>query len=47
VGPLWPQLSEILQQYVFGKRLERGGRLLFPAFVDGRQQMLTDVRKTP
>jgi hypothetical protein len=42
---LWPQLSEILRPYVFGPRLERGGRLLFPAFVDSREQMLTDVRK--
>jgi integrase len=45
VVPLWPQLSQILRPYVFGPRLERGGRLLFPAFVDGREQMLTDVRK--
>jgi integrase len=45
VVPLWSQLSEILQPYVFGRRLERGGRLLFPAFVDGEEQMLTDVRK--
>jgi integrase len=45
VVPLWPQLSEILRPYVFGSRLERGGRLLFPAFVQGREQMLTDVRK--
>ena len=45
VVPLWPQLSEILRPYVFGPRLERAGRLLFPAFVDGREQMLTDVRK--
>jgi hypothetical protein len=30
---------------VFGPRLERGGRLLFPAFVESREQMLTDVRK--
>ena len=45
VVPLWPQLGEILRPYVFGPRLERGGRLLFPAFVDGREQMLTDVRK--
>jgi integrase len=45
VIPLWPQLSEILRPYVFGPRLERGGRLLFPIFVDGREQMLTDVRR--
>jgi hypothetical protein len=38
-------LSEILRPYVFGLRLERGGRLLFPAFVRGQEQMLTDVRK--
>jgi len=45
VVPLWPQLSEILRPYVFGPRLERGGQLLFPAFVDGREQTLTDMRK--
>jgi integrase len=45
VIPLWPQLSEIFRPYIFGSRLERAGRLLFPAFVDGSEQMLTDVRK--
>jgi integrase len=32
VVPLWPQLSEILRPYVFGPRLERGGRLPVPRF---------------
>jgi integrase len=45
VVPLVPQLEEVLRAYLFGPRLERGGRLLFPAFVDGREQMLTDIRK--
>jgi integrase len=45
VVPLVPQLEEILRAYLFGPRLDRGGRLLFPAFLDGREQMLTDIRK--
>ena len=45
VVPLFPQLAEILRPYVFGARLERGGRLLFPSFVTGSEAMLVDVRK--
>jgi integrase len=45
VVPLFPQLAEILRAYVFGPRLERGGRLLFPSFVTGTEAMLVDVRK--
>jgi integrase len=45
VVPLAPQLTEILRAYVFGPRLERGGRLLFPSPVGGAESMLVDVRK--
>ena len=45
VVPLFPQLAEILRAYVFGPRLDRGGRLLFPSFVTGAEAMLVDVRK--
>ena len=45
VVPIAPQLEEIFRAYLFGPRLERAGRLLFPAFVDGREQMLCDIRK--
>jgi integrase len=45
VVPLFPQLAEILRSYVFGPRLERGGRLLFPSFVTGQEAALVDVRK--
>jgi integrase len=45
VVPLCPQLEEILRAYLFGPRLERGGRLLFPSFVRGTEAMLVDVRK--
>ena len=30
---------------MFGPRLERGGRLLFPSFATGQEAMLVDVRK--
>ena len=40
VVPLFPQLGEILRPYVFGPRLERGGRLLFPSFAGGTEPML-------
>jgi hypothetical protein len=43
--PLFPQLAEILRAYVFGSRLERAGRLLFPSFATGQEAMLVDVRK--
>lgn len=42
--PLWPQLEEILREYVFGAD-SPPGRLLFPAFVDGQEQLITDIRK--
>ncbi len=42
--PLWPQLEEILRPYVFGAGAPPG-RLLFPSMVDGREQMVTDLRK--
>ena len=45
VVPLFPQLAEILRAYVFGPRLLRGGRLLFPSFATGQEAMLVDVRK--
>jgi integrase len=45
VVPLFPQLAEILRLYVFGPRLERAGRLLFPSFVDGHETRLVDIRK--
>ena len=40
-----PQLEEILRAYLFGPRLDRGGRLLFPSFMTGAEAMLVDVRK--
>jgi integrase len=43
VVPLWPQLAEILQPFVFGRP---PSRLLFPSFVTGREAMLTDWRGT-
>jgi len=45
VVPMCPQLEEILRAYLFGPRLERGGRLLFPSFITGVEAMLVDVRK--
>jgi integrase len=45
VVPLFPQLAEILRPYVFGPRLERGGRLLFPSFAAGQEAKLVDIRK--
>jgi integrase len=42
VVPLWPQLEEILRSYVFGVRLERAGRLLFPGAEGG---MLRETRR--
>jgi hypothetical protein len=43
VAPLFPELEKILRAYVFGARLERGGRLLFPSFATGSEAMLIDV----
>jgi hypothetical protein len=45
VVPLSQQLAEILRPYVFGPRLGRGGRLLFPSWATGSEAMLVDVRK--
>lgn len=45
VMPMCPQLDEILRGYLFGPRLERSGRLLFPSFETGEEAMLVDVRK--
>jgi integrase len=45
VVPLAPQLAEILRAYVFGPRLERSGRLLFPSWANGTEAMEVDVRK--
>ncbi len=42
--PLWPQLEGILRPYLFGPRLLRGGSLLFPSFVAGREQPLREIR---
>ena len=42
VVPLWDQLREILQGHI-GARPP--SRLLFPAFVDGKEQMVTDIRR--
>ncbi len=38
-------MGEILRAYVFGPRLSRPGRLLFPSFVTDSEAMLVDVRK--
>lgn len=45
VVPLWPQLEEILRPWVFGPRLERGGKLLFSSFAAGEESMLVETRK--
>ena len=45
VVPLFPQLAEILGPYVFGPRLGRPGRLLFPSFAGGTESRLMDIRK--
>jgi integrase len=45
VVPLWPQLTEILQPYLDRRVVERGGRLVFPAYVDGAERMLVETRK--
>lgn len=43
--PLWPQLEEILRGYLRAPNRPTG-ELLFPAIIGGREQMLTDFRKT-
>jgi integrase len=45
VVPLFPQLEEVLRLWVFGSRLDRGGRLLFPSFAGGEERMLVETRK--
>ncbi len=42
VVPLWPQLGEILGRYVAASP---PGRLLFPAYVKGREQMVWSIDK--
>ena len=43
---LWPQLKEILQPYLNEyEHKYPTGTLLFPSYVGGQEQMLTDVRK--
>ena len=44
VLPMWPQLREILQPYVFGGDAPPR-RLLFPATRVGKEQPVTDLRK--
>jgi integrase len=54
VVPLWPQLEEILREYVFGGDVPMAGGLLFPSFrtsprkakaSERKPEMLTDLRK--
>jgi integrase len=44
VIPLWPQLAEILKEYLKGPHRPTG-ELLFPSYAGGREAMLTDCRK--
>ncbi len=44
VIPLWPQLAEILREYLKGPDRPTG-ELLFPSVAGGREAMLTDCRK--
>ena len=44
VIPLWPQLAEILKEYLRGPDRPTG-ELLFPSFASGQEAMLTDCRK--
>ena len=44
VIPMWPQLAEILRDYLRGPHRPTGD-LLFPSTVHGREAMLTDCRK--
>jgi integrase len=43
--PLWPKLEEILRAWVFGRRLEMPGRLLFPSFATDTEALLVENRK--
>ena len=45
VLPLWPQLETLLRAWVFGPRLEMGGRLLFPSFASGQEAPLRETRR--
>jgi integrase len=45
VVPLWPQLEDILREWVFGPRLEVGGRLVFPSFLTGTERPLRETRR--
>jgi integrase len=46
VVPLWPQLEAILRAWVFGPRLERGGRLLVPSLSGrGEERMILDPHR--
>lgn len=45
VLPMWPQLAEILRPYIDRRVVEHGGRLLFPSFTEGAENMLVDTRK--
>lgn len=42
---LWPQLEEILREYLPARLRMGGGTLLFPSCRTGQQAMLTDFRK--
>ncbi len=44
VIPLWPQLGDILREYLRGPHRPTG-ELLFPSLATGREAILTDVRK--
>ena len=44
--PLWPQLEEILRDYVVQRERKGGvGSLLFPSGRGSEERMITDVRK--
>ncbi|MEX1182152.1 MAG: site-specific integrase [Gemmatimonadota bacterium] len=43
--PLWPQLREILQAYLYGGETPRVSGLLFPSVRSQKDAMITDVRK--
>jgi integrase len=45
VIPLWPQLETILRAWVFGRRLEMPGRLLFPSFATGDEARFVEIRE--
>ncbi len=45
VVPMWPQLEAALRAWVFGPRLEYGGRLLFPSYRSGIEAPLKETRR--